>query len=88
MTNEIITGIETPMEAKDFAALGEGMVYLRPMSADDLMAEMPESRSEIDVSKIYYALHGPDGSRLAVAENRESALALAKANDVELVSIH
>ena len=73
----------------EFAALGAPeMVYVRSLSADALIAEIPEAKSQIDASGVYYALHGADGRRLAVFASRDEALAMAFANDAEPVSIH
>lgn len=73
----------------EFAALGApSTVYLRPLTADALIAEIPEARSQIDTGGVYYALHGADGRRLAVFASRDEAIAMAFANDAEPVSIH
>lgn len=73
----------------EFAALGApGMVYVRPLTADALIAEIPEAKSQIDASGVYYALHGADGRRLAVFASRDEAMAVAFANDAQPVSIH
>lgn len=73
----------------EFAALGApGTVYVRPLSAEALAAEIPEAQSQIDASGVYYALHGADGRRLAVFASRDEASAVARANDARLVSVH
>lgn len=73
----------------EFAALGApSTVYVRPLSADALLAEIPEAKSQIDTSGMYYALHGADGRRLAVFASRDEAVAMAFANDAQTVSIH
>lgn len=78
-----------PLTEAEFAALGAPvMVYVRPLTAETLIAEIPEARSEIDAGGVYYALHGADGRRLAVFANRDEALAVAFANDAEPVSLH
>ncbi len=78
-----------PLSEAEFAALGApALVYLRTLTADDLVAEIPEAKSEIDASGLYYALHGADGRRLAVFANRDEALATALANDAHPVSLH
>ncbi len=73
----------------EFAALGApALVYVRTLTADDLAAEIPEAKSEIDASGLYYALHGADGRRLAVFASRDEAMATAFANDAKPVSLH
>lgn len=73
----------------EFAALGAPLlVYVRPLKALDLIAEIPEAQSQIDASGVYYALHGADGKRLAVFASRDEAMATAFANDAQTVSLH
>lgn len=78
-----------PLTEAEFAALGApSTVYVRALTAETLLAEVPEAQSEIDAGGIYYALHGADGKRLAVFANRDEALAVAFANDAQTVSLH
>lgn len=77
------------LDPQAFAEFGaEDLVYARPVGGQELLEELPESRSEIDVSNVYYAVYSASGARLAVAQNHQAAIAIAQANDVELVSVH
>ena len=75
-----------------FAALGApDLVYVRPVMAQDVLASAPlQVRRDIEVTpeQILYAVHGADGSRLAVLSDRASAYAAALANELAPVSVH
>ena len=76
----------------DFIALGgPDLVYVREVSAREILAEAPaEVRDTIEVSpeQTLYAVHRGDGARLAVLGDRESAFAAALANELAPVSVH
>jgi hypothetical protein len=75
-----------------FAALGgPDLVYVRPVSASEVMAEAPHEALdtfEIQPDQILYAVHRADGARLAVLTDRDSAYAAAVANELAPVSVH
>ena len=75
-----------------FAALGApDLVYVRPVTGEDVLASTPpEARRGIELTpdQILYAVHGADGSRLAVLADRASAYAAALANELAPVSVH
>ena len=75
-----------------FAALGAPeLVYVRPVKAQDVLAGGPaEARRQVQVTpdQTLYAVHGADGSRLAVLADRDSAYATALANELAPVSVH
>jgi hypothetical protein len=57
-----------------FAALGKGqLAYIKAVQVDDEQA---------------WAVHGADGSPLAVVAEREVAFALVRQNDLEPISVH
>ena len=57
-----------------FAALGKGQIaYIKPVEVENEQA---------------WAVHGADGSPLAVVAEREVAFALVRQNDLEPVSVH
>ena len=75
-----------------FAALGgPDLVYVRPVSAAEILAE-PEVRITegvtIDPHQVLYAVHRADGERLAVMTDRETAVAAALAHELAPVSVH
>lgn len=75
-----------------FAALGgPNLVYVRPISAAEILAE-PEVRivegATLDPDQVLYAVHRADGERLAVMTDRETAVAAALAHELAPVSVH
>jgi hypothetical protein len=75
-----------------FAALGgPDLVYVRPISAAEILAE-PQVRLadgvSIDPEQMLYAVHRADGERLAVMTDRETAVAAALAHELAPVSVH
>jgi hypothetical protein len=75
------------METKvDFGKLDEGrVVYVRPVAAADLPDEVRDQVGGLDV---LYAVHRPDGERLALVKDRALAFVLARQNDLAPVTVH
>ncbi|MDP1630502.1 MAG: DUF1150 family protein [Caulobacter sp.] len=75
-----------------FAALGgPDMVYVRPVSAAEIIADAPAEaleRVSLTPDQILYAVHRADGERLAVLGDRDSAMAAALAHELAPVSVH
>ena len=75
-----------------FAALGApNLVYVRPVSAAEILAITPDASAqgfEIKPEQILYAVHRADGERLAVLTDRDSAVAAALAHELAPVSVH
>jgi hypothetical protein len=75
-----------------FAALGApNLVYVRPVSAAEIIASVPTSQIEgfhLDPEQTLYAVHRADGERLAVLGDRDSAVAAALAHELAPVSVH
>ncbi|MDR0809165.1 MAG: DUF1150 domain-containing protein [Gemmobacter sp.] len=61
------------------------IVYVRPVPVTELPAEI---RAQAGGSETLYALHRPDGERLALVRDRALAFVLARANDLAPVSTH
>ena len=83
----------TPMlSTQDFAALGApSLVYVREVKAKEVLAGTPVEAVkgfEIDPDQTLYAVHGADGSRLAVLTDKDSAFAAAMAHELVPVSVH
>jgi hypothetical protein len=80
------------MTKEAFAALGApDLVYVRPVSAAQVLAEAPAGRLEgiaLDPGQTLYAVHRADGARLAVMTDRDSAVAAALAHELAPVSVH
>lgn len=75
------------METKvHFLPEAEGrIVYVRPVAVADLPEEI---RVQADGLDRLYAVHRPDGERLALVRDREMAFALARQNDLAPVNAH
>ncbi len=80
------------LSVQDFAALGAPhLVYVRPIKAAEVIASTPVADMQgivLDPAQTLYAVHGADGSRLAVVADRDSAIAVAVANEMAPVSVH
>ncbi|HUO12754.1 MAG TPA: DUF1150 family protein [Caulobacteraceae bacterium] len=80
------------LSTEAFAALGAPQtVYVRPVTGAELLASTPiESIRGLDIApdQVLYALHGADGSRLAVMGDKASAVAAAHNHDLSVVSVH
>jgi hypothetical protein len=75
-----------------FAALGApDLVYVRPVTGADILASTPLEAMqgiEIDPAQVFYAVHGADGSRLAVMSDKQSAIAAAQAHELSVATVH
>ncbi len=64
---------------------GERIVYILPVAVADLPDEIREQAEGIDT---LYAVHRPNGERLALVRERGLAFALARQNDLAPVNAH
>lgn len=75
-----------------FAALGApNLVYVREIKGADVLASTPVETVEgfeLTPEQTLYAVHGADGSRLAVVTDRDTAYAAARAHELTPVSVH
>ncbi|RLJ59395.1 hypothetical protein BCF46_1544 [Litoreibacter meonggei] len=71
----------------DLKTLGgtDRIVYVRPVDFADLPEEVQSEMSGVDQ---LYAVHAPDGERLALVKDREMAFMLARQNDFSPVTVH
>lgn len=68
------------------AALSENrIVYVRPVAAADLPDDV---RAQLGGASEIFAVHSPDGERLALVRDRKLAFALARQNDMTPVNVH
>lgn len=64
---------------------GERIVYVRPVP----VADLPEPlRIQAAGLEMIYAVHRPDGERLALVRDRALAFALARQHDLAPVNAH
>lgn len=68
-----------------FPEVDNRIVYVRPVAVADLPEEIREQAMGIVT---LYAVHRPDGERLALVRDRQMAFALARQNDLAPVSAH
>ena len=83
----------TPVLTQEaFAKLGApDLVYVRPIKASEILADTPVEAIRgfsLDPEQTLYAVHSADGARLAVMEDKESAVAAALAHELAPVSVH
>lgn len=83
---------QTPFFSTEaFAALGApDLVYVRPITAAEVMADAAVDTEEFDLSpdQTLYAVFRADGARLAVLTDKDSAVAAALAHELAPVSVH
>ena len=80
------------LSTEAFAALGgPDLVYVRPVSAAEILASVPSAEArafDLTPNQTLYAVHRADGERLAVLTDRDSAVAAALAHELAPVSVH
>ena len=64
---------------------GDRIVYVRPVAAKDLPADV---RAQLGDAPNIFAVHSPNGDRLALVRDRKLAFALARQNDMTPVNVH
>ena len=64
---------------------GEEIVYILPVAVADLSDELREQAEGIET---LYAVHRPNGERVALVKDRWMAFALARQNDLAPVNAH
>jgi hypothetical protein len=69
----------------DFGETDKQIVYVRAVDVADLPKEM---RDHAHGASAIYAVHAPDGERLALVRDRRLAFILARQNDFSPVSVH
>ena len=64
---------------------GDRIVYILPVAVADLPDEI---REQAEGAETLYAMHRPNGQRLALVRDRGMAFALARQNDLAPVNAH
>jgi hypothetical protein len=70
---------------ENLQASERSIVYVRPVLVADLPLELQAQAAGIET---LYAVHRPDGARLALVADRNMAFLLARQNDMAPVSVH
>jgi hypothetical protein len=73
------------MKFNGLPAADTAIVYVRTVAVADLPTEL---QSQIGDLAQVYAVHRPDGARVALVADRKLAFALARENDLAPVSVH
>lgn len=71
-----------------YAALGTDaarIVYVREVAVADLPQDLQDEAEGLET---LFAVHSPDGARLALVRDKAIAFALARQNDMAPVSVH
>lgn len=74
--------MNTPVDLK---ALGESVVYVKPVAVADLPDEVREQAGDL---KQIFAVHDAQGTQLALVANRQLAYVLAREHDMVPVAVH
>lgn len=61
------------------------IVYVRSVAVADLPQDVQD---QVEGIEVLYAVHRPDGERLALVKDRAMAFALARQNDLAPVNVH
>lgn len=75
--------MNTPQTLADPANV-QRIVYVRPVKAADLPEELREQTGDANL----FAVHAPNGDRLALVRDRKLAFLLARQNDFTPVNVH
>lgn len=74
-----------PQRYKAFPQGGVPIVYVRPVPVEELPEDV---QAQAEGLSVLYALHAPDGARIALVRDRASAFTLARQNDMAPVNVH
>ena len=88
MTSNNITSRPRPISPEALALLGGGKIaYLRTIRSEDVQREFPQAPA-LAPGTLLYALHAADGTPILLTDSREAALANARSQELETVSVH
>lgn len=69
----------------DFDKIGQSIVYVKPVLADDLPKEL---REQIGDLQELFSVHNAEGEQLALVADRKLAFHLAREHNMEPVALH
>ncbi|MEJ6403737.1 DUF1150 family protein [Yoonia sp. 2307UL14-13] len=69
----------------DLKAMGEGIVYVKPVAVADLPDEVQEHAGDLET---LFSVHNADGERLALVANEQLAFHLAREHQMHPVTVH
>lgn len=77
------------MTEYELAVWGDGLVaYIKHMTYDEVSRAFPHIEDMPKSVKIFFSLHGADGTPLALTDTLQAALGHAREDDLEIASIH
>jgi hypothetical protein len=69
----------------DFEKFGTDVVYVKPILASDLPADVQEQVGDLEE---LFAVHNASGEQLALVADRKLAFHLARENNMQPVTVH
>ena len=79
---------ETKLTAEQFAHLGDGaLAYVKPVMSQDAARLFPQIGG-IEPGVHLFALVGADGSPILLTDSKDTAIANAWEQELEMVSVH
>jgi hypothetical protein len=71
-----------------FAVLGGGRIaYVRPVKSEDVQSLFPQAPAIAPGIKLF-SLHAADGTPILLTDSREAAVANAREQELDTVSVH
>jgi hypothetical protein len=72
------------------AQLGDGHIaYVKPVRVEDFRKQFPQAEMpQLDPGQVLFALHAADGTPIMLTDSREAAVANARSQELETVSVH
>lgn len=67
------------------SGIADRIVYVRPVDVSELPDDVQQETPDVDQ---IFAVHAPDGERLALVKDRQLAFTLARQNDFSPVTVH
>ncbi len=67
------------------SGIADRIVYVRPVDVSELPDDVQQETPNVDQ---IFAVHAPDGERLALVKDRQLAFTLARQNDFSPVTVH
>jgi hypothetical protein len=81
-------GTDMTVDVAALAALGEGQVaYVKPLLSEEVRRLFPQA-PEIEPGLKLFALLSASGAPIMLTDDRDTALANARAHDLQTVSLH
>jgi hypothetical protein len=76
------------LTSEAFAVLGGGEIaYVKPILSEDVKSFFPQAPQLVPGLKLF-ALHAADGTPIMLTDSREAAIASAREQELETVSVH